>query len=68
MGIQLFKHNAEAYSRAVRLLENAGRAAVIHPTGTGAAVFFGCRRASISSKPSSKMRGATGFRQKISPF
>ena len=35
MGIQLFKHNAEAYSRAVRLLENTGRAAVIHPTGTG---------------------------------
>lgn len=35
MGIQLYKHNAEAYSRAVRLLENTGRAAVIHPTGTG---------------------------------
>ena len=35
MGIELYKHNAEAYSRAVRLLENTGRAAVIHPSGTG---------------------------------
>ena len=35
MGIELYSHNAEAYSRAVRLLKGEGRAAVIHPTGTG---------------------------------
>ena len=35
MGIQLFEHNQIAYKAAVSMLEDAGKAAVIHPTGTG---------------------------------
>lgn len=33
--IDLFEHNKIAYERAVAMLAEAGRAAVIHPTGTG---------------------------------
>ena len=35
MDIALYPHNRRAYDAAVRLLEAYGRAAVIHPTGTG---------------------------------
>ncbi len=35
MSIQLFKHNQIAYTSAVSMLERTGRAAVVHPTGTG---------------------------------
>lgn len=35
MGIQLFQHNKTAYEAAVKLMEEEGKAAVIHPTGTG---------------------------------
>ena len=35
MEITLFKHNQTAYQKALRMLENTGKAAVIHPTGTG---------------------------------
>lgn len=35
MGIRLFAHNLTAYSRAVSMLDSVGKAAVIHPTGTG---------------------------------
>ena len=35
MGINLFKHNKEAYKAATEMLEQTGMAAVIHPTGTG---------------------------------
>ena len=35
MAIGLFKHNQEAYTAAVQMLQTAGKAAVIHPTGTG---------------------------------
>lgn len=35
MGITLFKHNIEAYSEVKVMLETVGKAAVIHPTGTG---------------------------------
>ncbi len=35
MAIELFKHNAEAYEKALHLLQSTGKAAVIHPTGTG---------------------------------
>lgn len=35
MSIRLFQHNAEAYEAAKTLLESTGKAAVIHPTGTG---------------------------------
>ncbi len=35
MGINLFEHNQTAYKAVVSMLETAGKAAVIHPTGTG---------------------------------
>ena len=35
MALELYKHNLEAYRRAVSLLNETGKAAVIHPTGTG---------------------------------
>ena len=35
MSIQLFKHNQIAYEAAVYMLSKTGKAAVIHPTGTG---------------------------------
>ena len=35
MGAILFGHNQEAYEAAAAMLEKKGRAAVIHPTGTG---------------------------------
>ena len=35
MGIVLFEHNQTAYNAAVSMLKLTGRAAVIHPTGTG---------------------------------
>ena len=31
----LFEHNQRAYEAAVEMMEATGRAAVIHPTGTG---------------------------------
>lgn len=34
-GIKLFEHNETAYISAARMLKETGRAAVIHPTGTG---------------------------------
>lgn len=35
MAIPLFEHNQKAYEAAAAMLEQSGRAAVIHPTGTG---------------------------------
>lgn len=35
MAIQLFEHNQKAYEAAMSMLDEAGMAAVIHPTGTG---------------------------------
>ena len=35
MCIELFDHNAAAYKSAVSMMENTGKAVVIHPTGTG---------------------------------
>lgn len=35
MSIPLFLHNEEAYRKAASMLESCGKAAVIHPTGTG---------------------------------
>ena len=35
MAVKLYPHNQIAYSNALRLMERSGRAAVIHPTGTG---------------------------------
>lgn len=34
-GIKLFEHNETAYISALRMLTETGKAAVIHPTGTG---------------------------------
>lgn len=35
MALKLFEHNLEAYNAAVKMLDTIGKAAVIHPTGTG---------------------------------
>lgn len=35
MGIELFEHNRMAYASAASMLAETGKAAVIHPTGTG---------------------------------
>ena len=35
MAIALYEHNQKAYQSALAMMEEAGRAAVIHPTGTG---------------------------------
>ncbi len=35
MGMDLFEHNQTAYKSAVSMLETTGKAAIIHPTGTG---------------------------------
>ena len=35
MGIDLFEHNKTAYNAAISMLNTTGKAAVIHPTGTG---------------------------------
>lgn len=35
MSIELFQHNQNAYVSAVRMLREKGKAAIIHPTGTG---------------------------------
>lgn len=34
-GIKLFEHNQTAYISAIKMLNETGKAAVIHPTGTG---------------------------------
>ena len=35
MAIKLYEHNQVAYERAKALLETEGKAAIVHPTGTG---------------------------------
>ena len=35
MSLQLFEHNQTAYEDALAMLEATGKAAVVHPTGTG---------------------------------
>ncbi len=35
MKIELFEHNQTAYQAALDMLQTAGKAVVVHPTGTG---------------------------------
>ena len=35
MALRLFAHNEKAYYAAIRMMEQYGKAAIIHPTGTG---------------------------------
>ena len=35
MAITLYEHNQTAYQAALRMLDETGRAAIVHPTGTG---------------------------------
>ena len=35
MALHLFAHNEKAYHAAVRMMEQYGKAAIVHPTGTG---------------------------------
>jgi superfamily II DNA or RNA helicase len=49
MGIKLFEHNQTAYDTAVSLMAETGKAAVIHPTGTGKS-FIGFKLAEQRSE------------------
>lgn len=35
MALQLFAHNEKAYHAAVQMMDRCGKAAIVHPTGTG---------------------------------
>ena len=35
MALCLFEHNEKAYRAAVRMMDQYGKAAIVHPTGTG---------------------------------
>ena len=35
MSLQLFEHNQAAFDAALEMLDDTGKAAVVHPTGTG---------------------------------
>ena len=35
MALRLFGHNEKAYHAAARMMEQYGKAAIVHPTGTG---------------------------------
>ena len=35
MALRLFEHNEKAYHTAVQMMEQYGKAAIVHPTGTG---------------------------------
>ena len=35
VALRLFEHNGKAYHAAVRMMEQYGKAAIVHPTGTG---------------------------------
>lgn len=35
MRIELFEHNQTAYQAALDMLKTTGKAAIVHPTGTG---------------------------------
>lgn len=48
MGIDLFKHNLDAYNSVVSMLAETGKAAVVHPTGTGKS-FIGFKLAEDNS-------------------
>lgn len=83
MAVQLFEHNAKAYQAAVKMMQQYGKAAIVHPTGTGKsyiafkliedhpdAVIVGFPQVSISLRPSAKACcGKTRiFRCKTSAF
>lgn len=60
----LFEHNQKAYKAAVSMMEETGKAAVIHPTGTGKS-FIGfqlCtdRRGSAGCLPRNIFTGHSG--------
>ena len=35
VALRLFEHNEKAYHAAVRMMDQYGKAAIVHPTGTG---------------------------------
>ncbi len=35
VALRLFEHNERAYQAAIEMMEQYGKAAIIHPTGTG---------------------------------
>ena len=49
MAVELYSHNMTAYTSAAAMMETAGKAAVIHPTGTGKS-FIGFKYAEEHSQ------------------
>jgi len=39
VALRLFEHNEKAYHAAVRMMDQYGKAAIVHPTGTGKAIL-----------------------------
>ena len=35
VALRLFEHNEKAYHAAVRMMDQYGKVAIVHPTGTG---------------------------------
>ena len=35
VALRLFEHNEKAYKSAIQMMEQYGKAAIVHPTGTG---------------------------------
>ena len=35
VALRLFEHNEKAYHAVIRMMEQYGKAAIVHPTGTG---------------------------------
>ena len=51
MSLRLYEHNRRAYTAAVAMLEDMGKAAVIHPTGTGKSfIAFKLAESNIDSR------------------
>jgi len=61
MAITLFQHNADAYVSALNMLGETGKAAIIHPTGTGKSFISGFVCHSDSVFGQSKMSCLTQY-------
>ena len=66
MPMHLFEHNQTAYDAAVRMLSERGKAAVIHPTGTGKSFSaLSCARIIWISESAGFRRPDTSFRRSL---
>lgn len=72
MAISLFEHNETAYFAALSMMKNTGKAAIVHPTGTGKAFmrkkFKKIRRACSPTEIESDARRGRRISRRIAPF